>query len=94
MPNVSRILEEAMITFAEKNEEYGDSYSQYGKILEGFFPNGIILNGEKELHMFANFVMCTCKLNRFAQNINKGGHLDSAHDLVVYAAMLEEKTSE
>ena len=62
--------------------------------MNSFFPNGIALKDEKELHMFANFMMCAIKLNRFAQNIDKGGHLDSAHDLVIYAAMLEEKTNE
>jgi hypothetical protein len=31
---------------------------------------------------------------RYGENLNKGGHQDSAHDLSVYAAMLEELTDD
>ena len=38
------------------------------------------------------FVQCISKVARYASSLPKGGHLDSAHDLMVYAAMLEEVT--
>ena len=38
------------------------------------------------------FVAAVTKLQRYAHNWTRGGHADSAHDLQVYAAMLEEFT--
>jgi hypothetical protein len=40
------------------------------------------------------FVQCLSKLTRYAENMNTGGHYDSALDLSVYAAMLAELTKE
>jgi hypothetical protein len=34
------------------------------------------------------------KVTRYAAQFENGGHLDSAHDACVYAAMLEELTVE
>jgi hypothetical protein len=39
-------------------------------------------------------VKCLGKLQRYAHNFSNGGHQDSARDLQVYAAMLEEHTVE
>ena len=94
MSKVHKILSDAAETFKERDETYGSGYTRYGKILKAYFPNGIKLETEDDFRLFANFVMCICKTNRFAHNLTSGGHADSAHDLVVYAAMLEEKCLE
>lgn len=84
-----QIMAAAEATFAERGKTYGDAYLTYGKIMEALFPHGITLKGEDAFGRFALFFHCVNKIQRFAQNIEAGGHVDSAHDLCVYAAMLE-----
>jgi hypothetical protein len=86
------ILQEAAKTFEERGRVYGESYLNYGKIMAAIFPDGITIKGEEAFNRFALFFHCVNKIQRYSQNLEKGGHQDSAHDLCVYAAMLESQT--
>ena len=79
-------------TFRGRNRLYGDSYLHFGAVLNAFFPDGYGAASPEAFTRIGVFVMCVSKLTRYAANIEEGGHRDSAHDLMVYAAMLEEVT--
>ncbi len=91
---VPDILRSGAETFEERAATYGTIYKDFGKVLKGLFPNGITLNTEEDFTRFGLLSSCASKLNRYcgAMGKGKGGHQDSAHDLSVYAAMLEEQT--
>lgn len=80
-------------TFAERNAIYGDTYLNIGDGLASMLPKGVHLNTPAEFNRFVNFIQCVGKLYRYAAQMDTGGHVDSAHDLMVYAAMLEETTT-
>lgn len=94
-PSVPEILREAAKTFEQRQAEYGDNYKCYGKIMEGLFPEGIHIEpGDTATMQHLGLVHnCVHKLARYCYDI-KRGHKNSAHDLSVYAAMLEELTDE
>lgn len=87
-------LERGAATFRERNALYGDNYLEFGKAMDACFPKGLqIVSGDVESYnRLGIFVQCLAKLTRYGQNLVEGGHKDSAHDLMVYAAMLEEVT--
>jgi hypothetical protein len=86
------ILEEAAATYRERNAVYGDNYLKFGRIMKEMFSDTeITVDGFNRLGVF---VQCLSKLTRYAENMNTGGHYDSALDLSVYAAMLAELTKE
>jgi hypothetical protein len=86
------ILEEAADTYRQRNALYGDNYLRFGRIMKEMFPDTeITVDGFNRLGVF---VQCLSKLTRYAENMNTGGHYDSALDLSVYAAMLAELTKE
>ena len=80
--------------FDKKNMEYGSTYLKAGQIYEAIFPDGICLNSAQDFGRFAIFVLMMTKVNRYAQNFEKGGHEDSLDDLSVYAMMLKEIDNE
>jgi len=87
------ILREAANTFAKRNELYGDNYKRFGSIMEALFPAGLPTEmGASDWNRLGLIVQCVSKLTRYTENFNCGGHSDSAHDLCVYAAMLQELT--
>lgn len=86
-------LEEAAATFRERNAMYGNNYQRFGNIMALMFPNGVRLETDADFNRFGQLFMCMCKLTRYAENMDRGGHQDSARDLIVYAAMLEEMTN-
>ena len=88
---VAELLRDSANLFDSRNAMYGDGYNRTGKILKAFFPNGIHLNTEEDFSRFFTFGMLLVKLDRYARNFCKGGHLDSIRDAQVYAAMLEYK---
>lgn len=77
-----------------RNEEYGTAYQRGGKIMAQYYPNGVTLQGEEDFQRFISFAMCTMKMNRYAYNMENGGHTDSAEDLINYAAILAESTND
>jgi Domain of unknown function (DUF6378) len=80
------ILEDMAAVFRERNKTYGDNYKAFGPLMAALFPHGI---EPAQLHSneFGAFLMIAVKMSRLAT----GGlnHADSAHDIGVYAAMLE-----
>lgn len=90
MNRVSEILKEASKTFESRNAEYGDAYKRHGKIMKQFFPNGIVLKTENDFQRFQLFQATVGKLNRYASSFEFGGHIDSIHDAISFAAMLQE----
>lgn len=82
-------LRRATETFAERNKQYGDSYKNFGRLCLALFPQGIGLETESDFNRFGVIFMILSKLSRYSANPDKG-HLDSAHDMGVYAFILEE----
>lgn len=93
-PTVSTNLHEAAATFEQRNKLYGDNYKRFGCVMGALFPNGIELISNDDWNRFGVFFHMVGKVTRYAVNLKDGGHKDSAHDMIVYAAMLEELTQE
>lgn len=91
---VPEILVAAAKTQEQRNKLYGNSYKRFGTVMKALLPDGIELNTEDEWNRFGVFFHAVGKITRYAANLKTGGHKDSAHDLVVYGAMLEELTEE
>lgn len=91
---IADILANSTETFNTKSKEYGNTYKVAGKTLHSMFPNGLTLETEDDFIRFSNFVMCSTKMIRYASNLKSGGHKDSAHDLIIYSAMLEARTDD
>lgn len=89
---VPRTLRKAAKTFEQRNAVYGDSYKSFGKVMMALFPNGLELDTVDEWNRAGVLFMMVSKLMRYAVQFEHGGHQDSAHDLCVYSAMLEEMT--
>ena len=91
---VPQKLRNAARTFEQRNAAYGNSYQRTGALLLALFPEGGIpaTKTEQDAARLGHLLMAVMKLQRYALNFSNGGHKDSAHDLMVYAAMLEEST--
>ena len=81
-------MEEALLTFKERNKEYGDNYLNHGKVMMALFPNGVDLKTQKDYNRFGIINMMVAKMTRYCQGWPKP-HVDSVHDLGVYSFMLE-----
>lgn len=88
-------LEAGARTFRQRNTLYSDNYHHFGHIMVGLFPRGLPAElGPQDWNRIALVMNVVAKMQRYAMNIQRGGHADSAHDAMVYAAMLEEMTNE
>ena len=87
-----KCLQEAINTFVDRGRVYdgesGRAYEKFGTIMMAFFPQGIVLDDAETWNRYSLFHMEVAKLARYAANFNEG-HVDSQHDIIVYAAMLE-----
>jgi len=82
-----QILEEMAKTYKQRNEIYGDNFMTMGPVMTALFPNGITLKTQQDFIVFHLLDWMVGKLTRF---VNTGMvHIDSIHDLAVYAAMIE-----
>jgi hypothetical protein len=81
-------MEQALETFRERSKVYGQNYLQHGKVMTALFPDGVTLRTEEEWNRFGIVNMIVAKLTRYAQNW-PDTHIDSVHDMGVYAFMLE-----
>lgn len=90
---VPEIMRDGAATYEARQKVYGDNYKNYGKVMMGLFPNGLTIDSEEAWIHLGSIHNCVTKLGRYCADIKKG-HKDSAHDLSVYAAMLEETTDE
>jgi len=84
------LLEKAAELFKERDQAYGSSYKQFGKIVLAFFPDGITLKTEDDFTRWGLLNMIFSKINRYCNNFQGSGHPDSLADLSVYSAMLAE----
>jgi hypothetical protein len=84
------ILREMAGTFEERNALYGDSYFVFGDVMAALYPAGFRADCKSEYVRLGIVVQIMNKLIRYTSV--PGGHKDSAHDLAVYAAMLESVT--
>jgi hypothetical protein len=85
-------LQDAMQTFAQRGKQYGgnsgEAYKRFGHIMMALFPNGLTINSPEDWNRYGCFHMEVVKIARYAANFEVG-HIDSQHDLIVYASMLE-----
>ncbi len=81
------ILREAAKTFAQRNRVYRNNYKLIGPVMQALHPQGVTLHTADDHVVFQLWSMVLAKLSRFA--VSGLTHLDSIHDLAVYAAMLE-----
>lgn len=91
---VPEILLAAAQTYDERNRKYGNSYKRFGDVMVGMFPDGLTIRTAEDWNRMGLFVQATSKFVRYSAQFENGGHKDSAHDLINYAAMLEEMTNE
>lgn len=94
MKKVPEILRECADTYEQRNKLYGDNYKKFGHVMLSLFPDGLALRTADDFNRLGLFIQCLSKLTRYSEALNRGGHQDSAHDLAVYAAMLEELTDD
>jgi len=80
------ILEKMADTFRERNAVYGDNFRMVAKLMAVLFPKGVPPELVVQDH-FHLFELILVKLSRYA--ISDLTHIDSIHDLAVYAAMCE-----
>jgi hypothetical protein len=90
--NAAHLLRQAAELYAERNKTYGDNYKAHGAVMLAMFPEGVTLKTVEDHNRFGVLTMCVAKLTRYGVQFAAGGHLDSARDLSVYAAMLQELT--
>jgi hypothetical protein len=94
MKSVPEILRSGAETYDQRNRIYGDNYKKFGHLMGFLFPDGIPVSTAEDHNRLGIFIQCLSKLTRYAESMKNGGHADSAHDLCVYAAMLEELTDD
>lgn len=84
-------LKRALKTRASRKKIYKGTHIQHGAVMAALYPSGITLRSPEEFARFGVVNMIVSKVCRYtARGI--AGHPDSAHDLIVYGAMLEELT--
>lgn len=76
-----------------KNKDYVNGYNAIGDVLHAMFPAGLAIDQPEQFRRLSTFIMCVTKLQRYAVHLAQGGHEDSAKDLTVYSAMLQEQTT-
>jgi hypothetical protein len=88
------LLEAALATFRERNAVYGDNYRLFSDAFLALFPDRALppIRTTADMDRLQVLIQMFTKMSRYAQALGRGGHRDSAHDMIVYAAMLEEFT--
>src|SRR5262245_18569259 len=81
------ILNEMANTFKERNGIYRENWHMVGKVMEALHPDGLHLLTAQDHERFHLYCILVVKLTRFA--ISGSTHIDSIHDIGVYAAMIE-----
>ena len=89
-----QLLDDAAETFRRRNSTYGDNYRLFPSVMVGLFPNGLSVKSYEDWMRLQFLVLDVVKTTRYAQNFHSGGHQDSIHDKIVYAAMLESTDAE
>ena len=89
-----RVLQKALDTFHDRGSVYRDNHQRLGATIAALFPDGIEIKSADDHERFALIVLLLVKLTRYAVEWTNGGHRDSIHDCIVYAAMLEARTDD
>lgn len=94
--NAPDILKDAEQTFRQRSAIYGDNYKRFGRAFLSIFPDSKIpeIVDPNNMDRLQLLMQILNKMTRYAENLTRGGHKDSARDICVYAAMLEEMTDE
>lgn len=87
--NVPDELRKMAALYEERNALYGDNYKFFGEIMLAMLGRRTFATAE-DYTRFAIFLLITAKLDRYAKNLQKGGHDDSLDDISVYSQMLKE----
>lgn len=83
-----QIILEAATTYAARRAVYGESEQRYAAIMSACFPDGLTIASHEEWVRFGLFTQIIGKVARYTNDF-KDPHVDSVHDLGVYAFMLE-----
>lgn len=86
-PTPPDVLNEMAKTFRERSKVYGDNFKIVGNVMTALFPEGVNLVTADQFNQWHLFELIVVKLTRFANT--KLTHIDSIHDMAVYAAMIE-----
>ena len=87
--HAGEILSAAAVTFEARKGTYKDNFIRLGASLAQLFPDGLTLKTPEDFVRFHLFALQQTKMSRYATNFEQGGHQDSIHDSIVYAALLE-----
>ena len=88
--SVPDLLRSGAKTFEERNAVYGETYEIFGRVMAQMFPDGLHLSDAASFNRLGVYVQIVTKVARYAASLGKGSsHVDSAHDAMVYSAMLE-----
>ena len=93
---VAENLEAGAATFREHDAVYGPSYIRFGGVMDELFPDGLEIS-PRDVRSYIRLgvlVQIVSKISRYAESMTSGGHKDSAHDIMVYGAILEQVTLE
>jgi hypothetical protein len=84
-------LQRALKTRAARKKIYKNTHQRHGDVMQALFPKGISITTPSEFARFGALNMIVSKVCRYTARPEQG-HADSAHDLIVYGAILEELT--
>lgn len=79
-------------TARERHDMYGDSFLTFGRVAAALWPAGLSVGTEEEFARLGVLVQIIGKLCRYS--VSPQGHVDSAHDMAVYSAILELLTED
>jgi hypothetical protein len=82
------LMEAAAQTYKDRRGVYGPSEQKFADVMQALFPNGLTISTHEEMVRLGIFSQILSKICRYANDFTTG-HVDSAHDLGVYAFMLE-----
>lgn len=90
---VPDLLRAGAATYEERNKTYGDNYKLSGPTMAILFPKGLPPMTPEQWNRFGVWFMIFTKAQRYAMGFQTGHcHNDTAKDIKVYGAMLEELT--
>lgn len=87
--NAGDILIDGGKTFLERHAVYGNNFLKVGNMMVAMFPDGLTITTSEDWVRLELLIMKVVKFSRYAENFTRGGHKDSIHDDMIYAAMLE-----
>lgn len=81
-------MQEAFATYQKRRKTYGPSEVRFGEVMSKLFPQGLACHGDDDFIRLGLFVQIVSKITRYANDFGNP-HVDSVHDLGLYAFMLE-----